>query len=211
VWWSTGAYRSRRPNSVREVPACIGPHASPHPAVFRFQRQTGCRRRNVVMAEDDPQATSTVHRSSRDNVVLCDGDGSIVATRNRTPDYSPLMLAALMIGHHFSISALCNAPSASGVCCSRGKISCPRSARRARAVGSARPSTTAALSRARQHPSACFLAQRHHSNPNRASILPDHDQSGQMRAKRRLSISDLYRALPARPTSFSRSERRASA
>jgi len=35
-----------------------------------------------------------------------------------------LMLAALRIGHHFSISALCKAPSASGVCWSRGKISC---------------------------------------------------------------------------------------
>jgi hypothetical protein len=28
VWWSTGAHRSRRPNSVREVPACIGPCVS---------------------------------------------------------------------------------------------------------------------------------------------------------------------------------------
>jgi hypothetical protein len=31
-----------------------------------------------------------------------------------TADYSPLMSAALMIGHPFSISALRNAPSASG-------------------------------------------------------------------------------------------------
>jgi hypothetical protein len=30
--------------------------------------------------------------------------------------YSPFMPAALMTGHHFSISALCNRPSASGVC-----------------------------------------------------------------------------------------------
>ena len=30
--------------------------------------------------------------------------------------YSPFMAAPLMIGHHFSISALCNRPSASGVC-----------------------------------------------------------------------------------------------
>ena len=30
------------------------------------------------------------------------------------------MFAALMIGHHFSISAFCSAPSASGVCCSGG-------------------------------------------------------------------------------------------
>jgi hypothetical protein len=34
--------------------------------------------------------------------------------------HSPLMPAALMIGHHFSISAFCNAPSAAGVCSSRG-------------------------------------------------------------------------------------------
>jgi hypothetical protein len=36
---------------------------------------------------------------------------------------SALMFAALMIGHHFSISALCCAASASGVCLSRGQIS----------------------------------------------------------------------------------------
>jgi hypothetical protein len=34
--------------------------------------------------------------------------------------HSALMPAALMIGHHFSISAFCNLPSASGVCRSRG-------------------------------------------------------------------------------------------
>ena len=31
-------------------------------------------------------------------------------------DHSPLIFAALTMGHHFSISAFCNAPSASGVC-----------------------------------------------------------------------------------------------
>ena len=46
------------------------------------------------------------------------------------PFYSDLIFAALMIGHHFSISALWQAPSAFGVCCSHGKISCPRYARR---------------------------------------------------------------------------------
>jgi hypothetical protein len=30
--------------------------------------------------------------------------------------HSGLMFAALMIGHHFSISAFCSAPSAAGVC-----------------------------------------------------------------------------------------------
>jgi len=35
------------------------------------------------------------------------------------------MFAALMIGHHFSISALWNAASPSGVCCSRAATSSP--------------------------------------------------------------------------------------
>ena len=43
--------------------------------------------------------------------------------------YCPRMPAALMIGHHLSISALCNRPRASGACWSRAGISCPRSAR----------------------------------------------------------------------------------
>ena len=51
--------------------------------------------------------------------------------------YSPLMLAALMIGHHFSISALPKAPSASDVCCSRGAASWSSSASRRRTAGSA--------------------------------------------------------------------------
>src|SRR5262245_29496936 len=45
---------------------------------------------------------------------------------NASRIYSPLIFAALMIGHHLSISAFWRARSASGVCCSRGKISCPR-------------------------------------------------------------------------------------
>jgi hypothetical protein len=36
--------------------------------------------------------------------------------------YSALMFAALMIGHHFSISAFWRARSASGVCCSRENL-----------------------------------------------------------------------------------------
>jgi len=44
--------------------------------------------------------------------------------------HSALMLAALMIGHHFLISAFCNARRASGVCCSRGSF--PGQGRRAR-------------------------------------------------------------------------------
>src|SRR5206468_8349606 len=37
--------------------------------------------------------------------------------------YSPLMLAVLIIGHHFSISTFWKAPRAPGVCCARGKTS----------------------------------------------------------------------------------------
>jgi hypothetical protein len=36
--------------------------------------------------------------------------------RNRSHDLLALMPAALMIGHHFSILARCNAAKASGVC-----------------------------------------------------------------------------------------------
>jgi len=60
--------------------------------------------------------------------------------------YSGLIFAALMIGRHFAISAFCNSASAARVCCSRGKISCAKSARRDRTLGSAKASTVAALS-----------------------------------------------------------------
>src|SRR5215813_12015768 len=62
------------------------------------------------------------------------------------PNYSALMPAALMIGHHFSISALWNAASACGVCSSRDTICWPRSASRWRTPGSVSASTAAALS-----------------------------------------------------------------
>src|SRR5215469_13986415 len=50
------------------------------------------------------------------------GQGSFTASlpNNTEAVYSALMFAALMIGHHFSISAFCCAASASGVCLSRG-------------------------------------------------------------------------------------------
>src|SRR5262249_8913318 len=65
----------------------------------------------------------------------------------RPRDYSPpLMPAALMMGHHFSISAFWWVASPSGVCCSRGKISCPSSAIRERRFDSDRTACTAALS-----------------------------------------------------------------
>jgi hypothetical protein len=40
---------------------------------------------------------------------------SLTQSGPRRPFYSPLIFAALMIGRHLSISALCNAPSASGI------------------------------------------------------------------------------------------------
>jgi hypothetical protein len=59
--------------------------------------------------------------------------------------HSLLRFAALMMGHHFPISAFCNAPRASGVCWARGKVSCARSASRARIIGSAKAAVTAAF------------------------------------------------------------------
>src|ERR1043166_8647033 len=56
------------------------------------------------------------------------------------------MPAALIIGHHFSISALWCAPSASGVSCSRVGMTWPSSVSHARPPGSATVSPPAALS-----------------------------------------------------------------
>jgi hypothetical protein len=51
--------------------------------------------------------------------------------------HSALIPNSLMSGHHFSIWAFWNAPSAFGVCCSHGKISYPTLASRAGIAGSA--------------------------------------------------------------------------
>ena len=56
------------------------------------------------------------------------------------------LLFAAMIGHHFSISARWKERRASGVCCSRGKISCPISASCRRTLASANAATTAVFS-----------------------------------------------------------------
>src|SRR5436190_7501574 len=69
-----------------------------------------------------------------------------MVTHMRALRHSPLMFAALIMGHHFSISAFWNAARASGVCWPRGNTSRPISASRARTVASAKASTTAALS-----------------------------------------------------------------
>src|SRR5215218_3487422 len=72
--------------------------------------------------------------------------GRAVFGPNRTlGDHSPLMLAALMIGHHFSISDFWSAPSACGVCRSRDGISNARLASRSCTAGLAIASNTAAL------------------------------------------------------------------
>ena len=60
--------------------------------------------------------------------------------------HSPLILAAFMIGHHFSISVRCRAKRAPGVCVSGVGVSSPRSANRFCSRGSAKASATAALS-----------------------------------------------------------------
>src|SRR5262245_50030540 len=75
-----------------------------------------------------------------------DSDIGIYGTSGALIDHSPLMPASLMIGHHLSISAFCKAASASGVCWFRGKTSSEKSETRARIVGCARASITAALS-----------------------------------------------------------------
>jgi len=56
------------------------------------------------------------------------------------------MPAALMIGHHFAISALWNAARPSGVCCSGEATSRPNSANFFRKPGSAKAYTMAPLS-----------------------------------------------------------------
>jgi hypothetical protein len=61
--------------------------------------------------------------------------------------HSGLMPASLISGQNLSASAFTMAPSASGVCRWRGKISIPRLPSRVRTAGSARASTAAALSR----------------------------------------------------------------
>src|SRR5882757_1677351 len=59
---------------------------------------------------------------------------------------SALIFAALMIGHHLPISASCSTPSALGVCCAGGGISCPASVKRARTSPLLSAATTAPLS-----------------------------------------------------------------
>ena len=69
-------------------------------------------------------------------------DVGLGSSRSDRQDHSPLMFAALTIGHHFSISTFWKAASASGVCCSGGGMARPWSAMRACTAGSARASTT---------------------------------------------------------------------
>jgi len=60
--------------------------------------------------------------------------------------HSALIPDFRIIGHHFSAPAFTSAPSACGVCWSRGKMSIPSWTSRDRTAGSASASTTAAFS-----------------------------------------------------------------
>jgi hypothetical protein len=55
-----------------------------------------------------------------ENRLVASDDSSSTLNCRRRDGYSTLMSAVLMTGYHFSISALCNATSASGVWRSRG-------------------------------------------------------------------------------------------
>src|SRR3984957_9104061 len=72
--------------------------------------------------------------------------GSEVCEKTIARRYSAFRPAALMIGHHLSISAWRSVPSASGVCWSLSTLSRPISVIRFCNSGSAKPAVTAALS-----------------------------------------------------------------
>src|SRR6516164_8175600 len=103
-----------------------------------------------LLAEINPDYGDFVIKFRGHAVLLClrcPGPACFAGRVGARPDHpisrlglvhSPLMFAALMMGHHFSIWAVWKARSASGVCCSRGGISCPNSASRERTVGWAR-------------------------------------------------------------------------
>src|SRR5262249_25996225 len=74
------------------------------------------------------------------------GDAGITPASDDDAAYSTLMLAALMIGHHFAIGDLGGEPSAWGFWSGWGKIPGQSAASWARTAGSARASTTTALS-----------------------------------------------------------------
>ncbi len=100
-----------------------------------LDRPLGLRRRRAGRSQHERRRPEPDHH----------GFTPATAVRSST-GYSPLMPAALMIGHHFSISAFCFAPSAAAVCCSRGKMSWPMSFSRCLTVASSSVSTIAALS-----------------------------------------------------------------
>ena len=62
------------------------------------------------------------------------------------PAHSAMIPNSSIIGHHFSMPAFTSIPSASGVCCSAGNTSKPRSARWDRSAGSGSASMVAAWS-----------------------------------------------------------------
>src|SRR5205085_5802675 len=80
--------------------------------------------------------------------------------------HSALTPAALMIGHHFSISAFWNAASPSGVCCCASATSSPSSVNFAFTAGSASTCRIAPLSLSIASFGVPFGAQ----NPNQPDI-----------------------------------------
>src|SRR5262245_54106810 len=84
--------------------------------------------------QDDGEWIGKNLRIIIDQLVDCphggDPDRSFTAARVLHGGHSGLMFAALMTGAHFSISAFCRVPSASGVSCSRDGSSWPSSASR---------------------------------------------------------------------------------
>jgi hypothetical protein len=83
-----------------------------------------------------------------------------------------------MIGHHFSISAFCDSPRASGVCWARGKVSCATSARHARIIGSAKALVTAAFNLAMISFGAPSAAKAHATARCRTRAIPRRPELG---------------------------------
>src|ERR1700730_4645001 len=107
-----------------------------------MQHDVGNGRRSGLSLDAAGAATPATQRSWRP---LDSRIGTLWNIGQYCPAHSALMPAALTMGHHFAISAFWKAPSASGVCCSRGGTLCPKSASRWRTKVPPRASTTVLL------------------------------------------------------------------
>src|SRR3954453_3576996 len=110
--------------------------------LFDTHSERRARARRGPQEHLEHQEIEMLERDERDQDFCCERHVALQAEY-----YSTLMFASLMIGVHFSSSALRCAASAAAVCCSGGGISCPRSARRWRTAGSASVSMVALVSR----------------------------------------------------------------